>query len=292
MVTTRTLAHRYVSQRRARAEITDDSARAILQRICSFADATRGVTPERLRRRHVERWLETPGVQATTKRARLSALRTFSRWCVLYGHMQKDPTLGVASPVVVEGLRRARPRDDIAAILEQCPDARASVCVLLMVQEGLRRSEVAKAETADLCLRTGTLAVKGKGGRGAFTRVVPVSAETMGMIHVYFGEVGMSAGPLIRSTTQPERGLTPTRVYQIVTEAMYGAGVKRGPHDGCSPHALRHSTAHDMLDNGADVTEVQEMLGHRNIGSTMIYLRGHVSPNLRKAAGGRSYLAS
>jgi integrase len=161
-----------------------------------------------------------------------------------------------------------------------------------MVQEGLRRGEVASAEVVDLCRRTETLAVKGKGGRGRLTRVVPVSTETMDVLLAYFAEVGMSAGPLIRSTTEPASGVTGTRIYQIVIAAMYAAGVKLGPGDGCSPHALRHTTAHDMLDTGADILEVQQMLGHRSVQTTqMTYGRGWVSQNLRAAAGGRSYLA-
>lgn len=290
MVSARTLAYRYVNKRRARGEITDDSARVLAQRIVSFVDFTDRPV-DRWKRKHVERWMELPSISPTTKRARLSALRGFCQWCVVEGHLAKDPTLGVVSPPVEEGLKRARRPDEVAAILARCPDLRAKACVLLMVQEGLRRGEVAAAEVVDLCLRTRTLAVKGKGGRGRLTRVVPVSEETMNVLLAYFAEIGMSAGPLIRSTTEPGTGLTPTRIYQIVIAAMYAAGVKLGPHDGCSPHALRHTTAHDMLDAGADILEVQQMLGHRSVDTTQrTYGRGWVAPNLRAAAGGRTYL--
>lgn len=283
------LSYRYVAQRRARGEINDRTAEQLESRLRSFA-LLADVRPERVRRRHVERWLEVPDLSPAYRRSRLSALRGFCEWCVVNGHMPKDPTLGVKMPTVPQGLPRARPREDTAKILAHCGDLRTKVAVLLMVQEGLRRAEVANAQVADLCLRAQTLAVRGKGGRGQVTRVVPVSDETARMIRAYLSEVGMTAGPLIRSVKWPDRGVKPQRIGELVTDAMWAAGVKMANGDGCSPHALRHSAAHDMIDAGADVLEVQQMLGHRSINNTMVYLRGHVSPDLRKAAGGRNYL--
>lgn len=293
MVSAGTLARRYVNQRLAAHEITEDSAKALKQRVLSFVEYTDGRPVDRWKRKHVEAWMRLPGVQPVTKRARLSALRGFCEWCVIHGHAPKDPTLGIKSPVVVEGLKRARDPDEVVAILEHCPDTRAKVCVLLMVQELLRRGEVARAEVADIDRRARQLYVRGKGGRGSLTRVVPISPETLAMIDQYHAEIGLSSGALIRSTVNPAAGMTPTRIYQIVTKAMYEAGVKKGPHDGCSPHALRHTGAHDMVDQGADLLDVQEMCGHRSPDTTRrVYLRGHVSKTLRQAASGRSYLSA
>lgn len=286
-----TLSYRYVAQRRARGEINDRTAEQLESRLRSFA-LLADVRPERVRRRHVERWLEVPGLSPAYRRGRFSALKGFCAWCVMNGHMPKDPTLGLKVPSVPQGLPRARPREDSALVLAHCPDLRTKVCALLMVQEGLRRAEVAKAQVADLCLRARTLSVRGKGGQGMVTRTVPVSDETCRTITAYMAEVGMTAGPLVRSVKWPDRGISPARVGELVTAAMWDAGVKRARGDGVSPHALRHSAAHDMIDAGADVLEVQQMLGHRSIQNTMIYLRGHVSPDLRKAAGGRSYLTA
>ncbi len=285
------LSYRYVAQRRARGEINDRSAEQLESRLRSFALLC-DTRPERVRRRHVERWLEVPGLSPAYRRARFSALRGFCRWCVLNGHMPADPTLGIKVPPVPQGLPRAQPREHVAKILAACPDLRTMVCALLMIQEGLRRAEVANAQVADLCLRAGTLAVRGKGGHGQVTRVVPVSEETARVIRAYLAEVGMTAGPIVRSVKWPDRGISPSRVGELVTAPMWDAGVKRANGDGVSAHALRHSAAHDMIDAGADVLEVQQILGHRSISNTMVYLRGHVSPDLRKAAGGRSYLTA
>lgn len=286
------LSYRYVAQRRARGEINDRTAEQLESRLRSFALLCDDVRSERVRRRHVERWLEVPDLSPAYRRSRFSALKGFCSWCVQNGHMPKDPTLGIKVPSVPQGLPRARPREDVAKILAHCPDLRTKVCALLMIQEGLRRAEVANAQVADLCLRAQTLAVRGKGGRGQVTRVVPVSDETARVIRAYWNEIGMAAGPLIRSVKWPDRGVKPQRIGELVTAAMWDAGVKQANGDGCSSHALRHSAAHDLIESGATVLEVQEFLGHRSISNTMIYLRGHVSPDLRRAAGGRSYLTA
>lgn len=289
MVTLRTLAFRYVAQRRARDEINKRTAEQLTSRLLSFTQVVK-VPPDRVKRRHVERWMEAPGLSAHYRRGRLSALRGFCQWCVLNGHMTLDPTIGVRLPEVPQGLPRARRHDEIVKVLDHCPDLRTKLCALLMVQEGLRRAEVAAANMSDLCLRSLTLGVRGKGGRGLVTRTVPVSGETARVAGAYIAQVGHGIGPLIRSEMHPDRGLSPQRVGELVTKAMWDAGIKQANGDGCSAHALRHSAAHEMLEQGADVLEVKAHLGHRSINSTMIYLRGHVPANLRAAAGGRSYL--
>ncbi len=289
MANINTLAHRYVAQRHARGEIEARTAEQLRSRLRSFAHWTK-VPPDRVNRRHVERWMELPGLSPAYRRGRLSALRGFCQWCVLNKHMKSDPTLGIKMPSVPEGLPRARSLADVTAILGHCTDLRAKVAVLLMVQEGLRRAEVAYAQVADLCFRSNALGVRGKGGKGVVTRTVPISAETVTVLRRYLSEVGMTAGPVVRSLVHPDRGISPGHVGKLVTDAMWAAGVKIANGDGCSPHALRHSTAHDMIGHGADVLDVQQMLGHRSINNTMVYLRGHVSPDLRAAASGRTYL--
>ena len=115
----------------------------------------------------------------------------------------------------------------------------------------------------------------------------PISAGVATEVRGLMGRHRCSQKELAK---HPDRGLSPQRVGELVTKAMWEAGVKLSNGDGMSPHALRHSAAHDMVGAGADILEVQQALGHRSIRSTMIYLRGHVSPDLRAAMAGRSYL--
>jgi integrase/recombinase XerC len=285
----RQLTIKYVAQRQARGEIGERTAEQFRSRLYSFSEIA-PKDPMQVNRRHVERWMETPGLSPGTRRGRLSALRGFVEWCMLNRYMKTDPTLGIRSPKVPPGLPRALRHDDAASIIRSCRDVRTRVAALLMLQEGLRRAEVAGVLVADICLRANTVAVRGKGGQGSVTRVTPLSDETVRTIKQYLAVVGMTSGPLIRSVKHPDRGLSPAHVGALVTAVMSECGVKVAAGDGVSPHALRHTTAHEMIDRGADVLEVKEMLGHASINNTMIYLRGHVSADLRQAAAGRAYL--
>lgn len=288
-MSTLTLAMRYVSERRAKGEINDRTAEQLRSRLHSFCDVA-PERPERIRRRHVERWMATPNLSAAYRRGRLSALRGFCEWAVIHKHMPADPTVGVRAPKIPPAVPRALRPDEARAVIAACEDTRCKLAVLLMLQEGLRRAEVAAIQMGDVDLRRGTLGVRGKGGQGRVTRTVPLSDETCRVLERYTTEEGSRTGPLLRSKVRPDHGISAQRVGELVTEAMREAGVKQANGDGKSPHALRHAAAHDMIDQGADILEVQEALGHRSINNTMIYLRGHVSPNLRKAMSGRSYL--
>jgi hypothetical protein len=83
---------------------------------------------------------------------------------------------------------------------------------------------------------------------------------------------------------------SPDHVGGLVSDLLYEAGIKQRGWDGRSAHAYRHTTANDMFDNGADVRDVQEMLGHAHLSSTQIYLRRQRAlGRLREAANGRNY---
>lgn len=288
MTELRRLAYRYVQQRQGLGELNRRSAQVILSKLWDFAAST-DTQPGRVNRRHVERWMERPGLSPAYRRARLSALRGFCQWCVLNGHMTKDPTLGLKAPPLPAYLPRALPVPDVRQVVAAGPDTRARVVLLLMAQEGLRRAEVAAVQLGDVDLRNLTLHVRGKGYQGRVSGVVPLSPETARAIDTYLCEVGHTAGPLVRSKKNPDRGLEPHTVGELVSRWMADAGVKRAPGDGRSAHALRHSCAHHMMDGGATKEQVQAALRHASIRSTEQYTRGRVEP-IREAMAGRSYL--
>lgn len=275
----------YVRGRVRRGEITVLTAKNVRTTLHGFA-AVNQVEVSKLTRRHVVRWLDkTEHLAASTRRNRLSVLRAFCHWLVDEGLVAKDPT--AKAPKLREPARvpRALTPDQVAAILEACPDRRARLCTLLMVQEGLRRGEVARLEVGDLDLTNRLMLVTGKGGH---QRVLPITEQAREAILDYLAEAGDVAGPLVRSYQYPERGLHPDTVSSIVRRAMWDAGVKRAPRDGVSPHALRHAALTDMLRNGAHVRDVQAAAGHRHLSTTEIYLPLLVG-TLGEAMGGRWY---
>lgn len=281
------LIQRYVSSRLARAELSPASAKAYAHRLDLLNRAVGHLDVGQVRRHHIERWLEQAGNSAAYKRGLLVAAKQFFAWCVAEGLITKSPCAEVRPPRLPRYAPRSLTRDEVAAVLAACPDARARLTILLMVQEGMRRGEVVRLEVGDFDPHGRSFAIRGKGGRGAVTRYVPVSDETVQAIDAYLAEHPARSGPLLRSYPTG-RALTPAWASRTVSEAMQAAGVKRYAYDGRSAHALRHTAALHVLEQSHDLRAVQQMLGHTSLGTTGWYLRGDVR-GIRKAMAGRRY---
>lgn len=257
-------------------------------RLRAFAAHT-PVSPDRLNRRHVDRWLATPGLSAHYRRSRLSTLRGFCQWAVLNGHLRRDPTLGVRFAKLPPLLPRALSYEHAAKVAcEAAKDTRTALMVSLMLNEGLRRAEVAAIQIGDIDRRSGVLAVRGKGGGGEVTSRLPLSDETLRFLARYLPNVPHASGPLLRSRLNPDKGLSPARVGELVMFAMRDAGVKQYNGDGRSAHALRHTAAQDLIDAGTDIRVVQRVLRHSSIRNTELYIRGEVK-GLHDVINGRRY---
>ena len=280
----RALVERYVEERSARTEIGPRSAASIRYTLLGFLRITGSTNPRDLSRGDVERWMAEPAA-ISTKRCRLSRLRTFCHWLVREGVIDVDPTWLVKAPRPPRYIPRALRPEDVALLLASCPDERAELIVLLMVQEGLRCCEVSSLEIGDVDPRARTLRVVGKGGH---ERVLPFSDETFGALARYMGEAPPAAGPVIRSYNNPHAGIEASYVSTLVRTWLKEAGVKRRSWDRRSAHALRHTAATDMLRAGAHLRDVQRALGHARINTTELYLPLEVS-DLRLAMGGRRY---
>lgn len=290
------LALRYVTGRAARGEIAPGTARNYEHLLLSFATMHAKVEPQKVRRRHVEAWLEQPTVDRRSRpapnyqRARLSVLRGFFRWCVIERHVDRDPTLGIPLAPVPPLIARSLTTDQAHAVMALASeDPRSKLMALLMLQCGLRRGEVAALQLGDLDMRKRTLGVRGKGGQGGVTRRTYIPDELLVVLEAYLPSVPGTSGLLIRSRTKPDRGLRPDTVYKVVVQVMRQAGVKRYAWDGRSPHSLRHTCAQDLVDDGVELRVVQKVLGHKSIRNTEIYTVGAVA-NLVTALEGRTYL--
>ena len=242
--------------------------------------------PRTIRPRHVTRWMAGLDVAPSTMRNRLSTVRTFSRWMVLHDHTSHDPTLGVRSPTEPSRLPRALACEDVGRLLHHCPDARARLIVCLMVELGLRRAEVTSVEVGDLDRRAGLLLVRGKGSR---ERWLPLTTTARSALDGYLAEHPATTGPLVRSYVDPHLPITPAHAGRLVVAWMRSAGVKVTARDGVSAHALRRTCASDVLDGGADIRQVQTILGHANLRSLDRYLRRPDAVALRAVMEGRRY---
>lgn len=282
------LIEQYVGGRRRRGEVSARTAKNLRCHLYSL-DRSFGNRPlVQLRRRAIDRWLETIGDHApNTRRNMLGNVRGFCRWLEEQGHVAADPTEGVPRIRRPRTVPRALPALDVAHLLAACPDQRARLIVALMAGCGLRCIEVSRLSIEDYDPAARTVSLTGKGGH---QRVLPVPDFVHHELSGYLNVAGIPmGGPLIRSERVPYRGLSATTISTYVSRWFEAAGIKHGRWNGRSAHALRHTCASDVLDGGADLRTVQEMLGHEQLSSTAIYLRRAHIGQLREAMEGRDY---
>lgn len=278
------LLHEFLRERLARRELDPMTARnyrsalnvfvTIVDRLPFDAD-------------DIGRWREERShLKPATARSHFSMIRAFSRWLYRKGYLPDDPTREVSAPKLTRRVPRALPVPAVARLLAVAPDARARAIVWLMVGLGLRCVEVARLELGDWDRTNAVVIVRGKFDH---ERILPMTAEVVAAVDEYLLEYPASGGPLIRSYPRPGHALQADTLSGMVSEWMNAADVKRMPRDGVSAHALRHTAASDVLDACGDLRVVQEMLGHRNLSTTSIYLRRAGMGAMREAMEGRSY---
>lgn len=276
----------YLDARVRMGELKPTTARQQRTTLYQFAEVCNWRDVSTVTRRDIRRWLERAEPWAPgTRRQRFETIRTFLRHMHADGVLRSDPTRGMRAPKEPRRLPRAVRPEQVTKVLLACPDARARLCAILMVQQGLRRIEVCRLEIGDLDLSYRMMRVHGKGDA---ERALPITDETMAHLRAYLAEHPATSGPLIRSYQHPRRGLHPDTVSSIVTRAMYAAGVKERAYDGTNPHGLRHGAATDMLRAGAHVRDVQHALGHASLVTTETYLP-LVVHSLEDAMEGRRY---
>lgn len=280
------LAITYVLGRRRRGDISGGTAKNHVSILNHFAFVVGERPASSLKRRHVEKWLEAIGTKsASTRRTRVSVVRNFCGWLVDQGHLVTNPMRGVKGPREPRRVPRGLNDDEVRRVIMGCPDSRARVITILMLQAGLRCIEVSRLELGDLDFTYRTMRVVGKGDH---ERVVAMPDQLMSTIDAYLSEFPTTSGPLVRSYRDPSCPLDADTISGLVTRWMWAAGVKRAPRDGRSAHALRHTAATDVLRHGAHILDVQAMLGHRHLKTTEVYLPLQVAP-LAQAMGGRWY---
>ena len=282
------LVETYVTGRQARGEIGVRTATHLRTRLNSLARSS-GQRP--LDRHVIEAWQEqTFGpLSPASRRSYLSSVKVFCRWLVAEGHLPVDPTAGLPRVRQPRRVPRALPAAAVAKVFVTAGlDVRMRAVLWLMVGMGLRCAEVAGLAVADYDPDAGTLFVRGKFGN---ERLLPVPEEVAAAVDFYLRVGGWETGPLIRGM-YGRSALDPQSLSALVSKTFAAAGIKAGPYDGRSAHALRHTCASDVLDACHDLRVVKELLGHLHLSSTEIYLRGAGLDQIREAMGGRSYRAA
>lgn len=220
--------------------------------------------------------LSREGAAPSTSARKLAAIRALLESMRRRGEITENPAQLVATPKRPERLPRVLSRGDAARLLDGIPatgplELRDRAMFELAYASGLRAEELVTLELADVDHDGEQLRVEGKGRK---TRFVPVGELALAALARYL-ERGR---PALRAA-----GEDPGRIFLSRTGRPLGTGdVRRrlarwerrtGAALGASPHSLRHSFATHLLDGGADLRSIQEMLGHASISSTQIYTR-------------------
>jgi integrase/recombinase XerC len=221
------------------------------------------------------------GHSAASAARALAAWRSFSRFCVRRGVIAHDPAPALPFPRLPRRLPRTLPALDLGAALDRVsgddPTSRRDRALLeLAYSSGLRLSELVGLNRGDVDRNARLLRVRGKGRR---ERIVPMGVGALAALDRWLavtGRTGSPDAPVFPGARGPR--LSGRTVQRVVRRRL--AAVAGGL--GVTPHALRHSFASHLLDNGADLRAIQELLGHRSLTSTQVYT--HVSRSrLRKA---------
>lgn len=204
----------------------------------------------------------------------LSGVRSFYRFLQLDGYIEQDPTELLESPRLPKHLPAVLTLEEVdrilAAIDLSLPEGQRDHCIIeILYSCGLRVSEVCSLKLSDLFLDEGFIRVVGKGDK---QRIVPISPRAIEELHYW-----MDARRAIRVKPEDEdyvfvsarRGRHLSRITVFHNIKLYVAAAEIGKE--VSPHTFRHTFATHLLEGGASLRAIQEMLGHENIGTTEIY---------------------
>ncbi len=207
--------------------------------------------------------------QRTSIARKLSSLRTFFRYLVREGVLKHNPAEGLATPKRNQYLPKTLSVDEARALMERghgghLLSLRDRAILELFYSSGLRISELTGLDIGSIDLRERLVRVLGKGRK---ERIVPIGGKAYTAIIDYLEARGMPTDdePLFLNA----RGgrLTPRSIQRNLKVRLLKAGVLKD----ISPHALRHSFATHLLDGGADLRAIQELLGHASLSTTQKY---------------------
>ena len=270
-----------------------------LRRYADFLRAQGATDPADIREdvvhayvRHLETLKREDGrrrLAASSVARAVGAVRSFHRFCAREGLVELDPSAEVGAPRVPAGIPKALDEEEVGRLLHAVtgddPLAQRDRALLeLLYGTGIRISEAVGLDLDDLDLDDGTIRVLGKGSK---ERVVPIGRGARVAMRAYLRDGRLALRRTrMRRATDVDAVVLNARGGRISRQSCWAivsrAGDRAGLDGHLSPHVLRHSCATHMLDHGADLRVVQELLGHASISTTQVYTK--VSPERLRAA--------
>ena len=252
------------------------SYRTDLCQFCLFLQIEQSLfNPDSISASQIQQWvlfLLENKISARTLSRKISTLKSFWHFLLGRGLTKQNPTLKIILPKTNKALPAFFKQKEMEAALDDAflPDnfeaLRNHTIIATFYMTGIRRSELVDIKDVDVDLSEGTIKVTGKRNK---QRIIPISKQFCLKIEQYItkrnNEITDRSNYLfVRQNGQP---LYPKMVYNIITGAMSGFGSLHKK----SPHVLRHTFATGLLNEGADINAVKELLGHSSLAATQVY---------------------
>lgn len=249
-----------------------------IEKLTDYLQASENLkTPAEVELKDLEKfvkWINELGMTPASQARIISGLRSFYKYCLIEKISETDPTTLLETPKLKRILPDVLSFDEIEKIIAQIdlskPEGGRNKAILeTMYSCGLRVSEVVNLKLSNLYLDVGFIRVIGKGDK---ERLVPVGSDAVKYINIYRNDIR------VHIAIEPgqedflflnRRGskLSRVMIFLIIKELCRMAGITKN----ISPHTFRHSFATHLVEGGADLRAVQEMLGHESITTTEIY---------------------
>lgn len=225
-------------------------------------------------------WMHDQGYAPWTVRRRVGSLRSFLSYCVDEGYLERNPMTRVPTPKAPRTIPRYLTMDEVRRILIAVDHEnsqfrlRDQALVRIMLYYGLRRSEILRMRWEDIDLAFGELRVHGKGDK---ERIVPLQSNTLQFLMEYRLACGGEETEGFVWRNREGRRLQKDSLSSLVKKWVRLAGLNKR----VTPHTWRHTCATLLVQNGASLRMVQELLGHSDLSTTSIYTHSDPAVNRR-----------
>jgi len=244
--------------------------------LLSFLES-RGISPEATSGHDIHELLSSlhdMGISPRSQARMIAGMRAFFKFLKMEGYIDADPSELIESPRLGKHLPDVLSIDEIDAMIAAIPpdkdeSLRNHAIIETLYGSGLRVSELVEARISRLSLDDALLIVEGKGSK---QRIVPMSPVSVELIREYLPQRERlrikKEGEDIIFLNRRGAPLTRVMIFYIIRDLAAAAGIRKS----VSPHTLRHSFATHLLEGGANLRAIQEMLGHESIATTELYL--------------------
>lgn len=271
---------RHLSLEKNSSELTVKSYREDLTQSINFLrghTALANLSPKQVTTRHVRAfiaWLTEQNYSRATIARRIASLRSLYRYLQRQQKVDRDPTEGLKGPKLDQNLPHFLSQEDIDKLLN-APQGETLMCLRdraileTLYSAGLRVSELVALNQEYLDLNDGTAVVRGKGKK---ERIALLGPQALKAVEAYLHERKLQKSLKVRDNPAIFLNKNGTRLTTRSVGRLLEKYIKLAGMDArTTPHTLRHTFATHLLDAGADIRGVQELLGHSSLGTTQIY---------------------